>query len=116
MRRRPYCIAAPCLLYNAGGQIWLLLSASARDSAFEMGEAIDLRLHAQYEGRLSFSLGTARVRGVDFIEKTLPPAQVVAISPVLAFGMMIVLIAWTRRYLLALRERRIREQQLSQAP
>ena len=46
----------------------------------------------------------------------LPPAQVVAISPVMAFGMMIVLIAWTRRYLLALRERRIREQQLSQAP
>jgi hypothetical protein len=46
----------------------------------------------------------------------LPPAQVVAISPVMAFGMMIVRIAWTRRYLLALRERRIREQQLSQAP
>jgi hypothetical protein len=45
----------------------------------------------------------------------LPPAQVVAISPVMAFGMMIVLIAWTRRYMLALRERRIREQQLSQA-
>ena len=46
----------------------------------------------------------------------LPPAQVVAISPVMAFGMMIVLIAWTRRYMLALRERRIREQQLSQTP
>jgi hypothetical protein len=45
----------------------------------------------------------------------LPPAQVVAISPVMAFGVMIVLIAWTRRYMLALRERRIREQQLSQA-
>jgi hypothetical protein len=30
-------------------------------------------------------------------------------------GVMIVLIAWTRRYMLALRERRIFEQQLSQA-
>ncbi len=45
----------------------------------------------------------------------LPPAQVVAISPMMAFGVMIVLIAWTRRYMLALRERRIREPQLSQA-
>ena len=45
----------------------------------------------------------------------LPPAQVVAISPVMAFGVMIVLIAWTRRYMLAVRERRIREQQLSRA-
>jgi hypothetical protein len=45
----------------------------------------------------------------------LSPAQVVAISPVMAFGVMIVLIAWTRRYMLALRERRIQEQQLSQA-
>jgi intracellular septation protein A len=44
----------------------------------------------------------------------LSPAQVVEISPVMAFGVMIVLIAWTRRYMLALRERRIREQQLSQ--
>jgi len=46
----------------------------------------------------------------------LPPAQVVVISPVMAFGVMIVLIAWTRRYMLALRERRIREQLLSHAP
>ena len=38
----------------------------------------------------------------------LSPAKVVAISPVMAFGVMIVLIAWTRRYMLALRERRIR--------
>lgn len=45
----------------------------------------------------------------------LSPAQVVAISPVMAFGVTIVLIAWTRRYMLALRERRIREQQLSAA-
>lgn len=43
------------------------------------------------------------------------PAQVVALSPVMAFGVTIVLIAWTRRYMLALRERRIRETQLSQA-
>jgi intracellular septation protein A len=45
----------------------------------------------------------------------LSPVKVVAISPVMAFGVMVVLIAWTRRYMLALRERRIREQQLSQA-
>jgi hypothetical protein len=44
----------------------------------------------------------------------LSPAKVVAISPVMAFGVMVVLIAWTRRYMLALRERRIREQQLTQ--
>ena len=43
------------------------------------------------------------------------PAQVVALSPVMAFGVTIVLIAWTRRYMLALRERRLRETQLSQA-
>ncbi len=42
---------------------------------------------------------------------TLAPAQVVAISPVMGFGVLIMLIAWTRRHLLALRERRIREQQ-----
>lgn len=44
----------------------------------------------------------------------LPPSQVVVISPLMAFGVMIVLIAWTRRYMLALRERRIHEQQLSE--
>jgi hypothetical protein len=43
------------------------------------------------------------------------PAQVVAVSPVMAFGVTIVLIVWTRRYMLALRERRLRETQLSQA-
>ncbi len=46
---------------------------------------------------------------------TLSPAKVAAISPVMAFGMMIMLVTWTRRYMLALREWRIREQQLSQA-
>jgi intracellular septation protein A len=45
----------------------------------------------------------------------LSPAKVVTISPVMAFGVMVVLIAWNRRFMLALRERRIREQQLSQA-
>jgi intracellular septation protein A len=45
----------------------------------------------------------------------LSPARVVTISPVMAFGVMVVLIAWNRRFMLALRERRIREQQLSQA-
>jgi CRISPR-associated protein Csm1 len=67
-------LPAPCLLYNGGGKIWLLLPASSRDSAFEMAEAIDLQLHAQYAGRLSFSLGTARVRGLDFIEKRIAVA------------------------------------------
>jgi intracellular septation protein A len=41
----------------------------------------------------------------------LPPSQVVAISPVMAFAVTILLIAWTRRYMLALRERRLREEQ-----
>ena len=40
------------------------------------------------------------------------PAEVVSISPIMAFGVTIALIVWTRRYLLALRERRIRELQL----
>jgi len=51
---------------------------------------------------------------VGFAE-VLPPAQVVTISPVMAFGVMILLITWTRRYMLAVRERRIRERQLSPA-
>jgi hypothetical protein len=46
---------------------------------------------------------------------TLSPAEVVAISPVTAFGVMILLIIWTRRYLLAMRERRVRELQASAA-
>ena len=41
------------------------------------------------------------------------PAEVVSISPIMAFGVTIALIVWTRRYMLALRERRIREQQFS---
>ena len=41
----------------------------------------------------------------------LSPAQVVAISPIMAFGVLVALIAWTRRYLLAIRERRLRAQQ-----
>jgi intracellular septation protein A len=45
----------------------------------------------------------------------LSPAEVVAISPFMAFGVTILLIAWTRRYMLAMRERRIRGQQLSAA-
>jgi hypothetical protein len=43
------------------------------------------------------------------------PAEVVAISPVMAFGVMILLIIWTRRYMLVMRERREREMQLSAA-
>ena len=41
------------------------------------------------------------------------PAEVVSISPIMAFAVTIALIAWTRRYMLALRDRRIREQQFS---
>ncbi len=40
----------------------------------------------------------------------LSPAEVVSLSPVMAFIVLIALIAWTRRYFLALRERRLREQ------
>jgi hypothetical protein len=38
----------------------------------------------------------------------LVPAQVVVISPVMAFGVTMALIAWTRRYMTGLRERRMR--------
>ena len=40
----------------------------------------------------------------------LSPAQVVVISPVMAFGALIALMAWTRRYMLAFRQRSVREQ------
>jgi intracellular septation protein A len=43
----------------------------------------------------------------------LSPAEVVTVSPIMAFGVTIVLIIWTRRYMLALRDRRIRENQLA---
>lgn len=36
----------------------------------------------------------------------LSPGQVVAISPIMGFSVLIVLIAWTRRHMLAIRERR----------
>lgn len=39
----------------------------------------------------------------------LAPGQVVAISPVMGFGVLIVLIAWTRRYMQAIRDRRAEE-------
>jgi hypothetical protein len=45
----------------------------------------------------------------------LPPAQVVSISPVMAFGVTIAMIAWNRRYMLALRERRTTAAGLSAA-
>jgi len=41
----------------------------------------------------------------------LQPALVVTLSPVMAFGLMFVLIAWSRRYLVGLREQRLRAQQ-----
>jgi len=43
----------------------------------------------------------------------LTPAQVVVISPVMAFGVLVVLMAWSRRYMLVLRARRISERQQS---
>jgi intracellular septation protein A len=46
---------------------------------------------------------------------TLTPGTVVAISPVMAFGITIAMIIWTRRYMLAMRERRLREMQLAQS-
>src|SRR5277367_384872 len=45
----------------------------------------------------------------------LSPAQVVSISPVMAFAVLIALISWTRRYMLGLRERRLRKQGLQPA-
>jgi intracellular septation protein A len=39
---------------------------------------------------------------------TLKPGAVVAISPIMGFGMLIVLIFWTQRHMLALRDRRMR--------
>lgn len=39
---------------------------------------------------------------------TLSPATVVTVSPVMALSVMVALIAWNRRYLLAVRERRMR--------
>jgi len=41
------------------------------------------------------------------------PAEVVTISPIMAFGVTIALIVWTRRYMLAQRDRRLRENQLA---
>jgi hypothetical protein len=39
---------------------------------------------------------------------TLTPAQVVMISPVMGFGILIVLIVWTQRHMLAVRDRNMR--------
>jgi len=39
-----------------------------------------------------------------------PPEQIVVISPTIAFGVLVALILWTRRYLLALRARRLAQQ------
>jgi len=41
---------------------------------------------------------------------TLPPADVVVLSPVMSFGALIVLIAWSRRYMMAFRDERLRAQ------
>jgi hypothetical protein len=49
-----------------------------------------------------------------FFALTLTPAQVVVISPAMGFGVLIVLIVWTQRYLTAVGDRR-RAQQQSEA-
>jgi len=46
---------------------------------------------------------------------TLTPATVVAVSPIMAFAVTVVMIAWTRRYMLAMRERRMRALQVTEA-
>ena len=43
----------------------------------------------------------------------LPPEYVVVIGPLMAFGVLIALIAWTRRYLLALRARLTRAREVN---
>ncbi len=45
----------------------------------------------------------------------LTPATVVVVSPIMAFAVTIAMIAWTRRYMLAMRERRMRALQLTEA-
>jgi len=57
------------VLYNGGGKIWLLISAFASEPALKIAERIDLGLHQRYGGRLSFTLGIARLSGQDFIGK-----------------------------------------------
>jgi len=43
----------------------------------------------------------------------LSPAQVVVVSPVMGFRVTVALATWTRRYLLALRKRRLSERRPS---
>ncbi|MGD0192080.1 MAG: VC0807 family protein [Rhizomicrobium sp.] len=38
----------------------------------------------------------------------LPPAEVISLSPIMGFGALVLLIMWTRRYMLAVRERAAR--------
>ena len=46
----------------------------------------------------------------------LTPGQIVALSPAMGFGTMILLIVWTRHYLLGVRERRLREERGGSPP
>jgi len=46
---------------------------------------------------------------------TMTPATVVTVSPIMAFGVTIAMIVWTRRYMIAARDRRISEAQAQQA-
>jgi hypothetical protein len=45
----------------------------------------------------------------------LSPAQVITISPIMGVGALIALIVWSRRYLMALRDQRVREQEEAQS-
>ena len=46
----------------------------------------------------------------------LTPAMVVTVSPVLSFGILVLLILWSPRYMIAGRDRRLREQASSSSP
>ena len=46
---------------------------------------------------------------------TLTPAQVVTISPIMGFGALILLIIFTRRYMLMIRDRGMRARQAAEA-
>lgn len=57
------------LLYSGGGKIWLLLPTSLEARAAALAEETDLALFRDYDGRLGFSLGLARMTGEDLLAK-----------------------------------------------
>jgi len=78
----------------------------------------------QYPGFRSTQRFITAVWGVAYVVEalvrvafalTLQPATVVGLSPVMGIGVTVGLIMWTRRYSIAMRDRRMREMQLAQA-